>query len=79
MVLWSRPSAFVRCIAVTGSFQIVRPGCGSTKPRLEEADQIAAEVAQADDAVAHLRHRQIHAVERHQPPGLEHAVELRTR
>ena len=42
----------------------------------EGPNQIAAEVRDADDAVAGLGRRQVHAVKRHQPPWHEHPMQL---
>src|SRR6185436_10030880 len=43
---------------------------------LKHADQVAAEVGQANEAIAHLRRRDEHAVRRDEPTRLDHAVEL---
>ena len=44
---------------------------------LEESDQFAAKVGQADSSISLLAGWQIHAVERQQSPGLEYAQKFR--
>jgi hypothetical protein len=70
------PSAFVRVASRSGSFQM-QCSLWKMKPRRAElADDVAAEILEADEAVALLHRRHVHAVDGDDPAWLRHTEQL---